>query len=125
MATERDDRSYDSTICRRTGRPCRPGLALARRLTAAAEAARPFLADDFALTGRAEIGECGAPCPLLFRVTAERAWVMGGASETADADALVAFAEAFMEGDGAPIPAPETIPAAIVRGAAEGGSAAR
>ncbi|WP_225027225.1 DUF1636 family protein [Xinfangfangia pollutisoli] len=77
-------------ICRHTGQPCRPGLALLAQLHSAIALAG--LGAGFELSGSACPTSCTRPCTLAWRASAGAMWLFGDVAADADIDALTDLA---------------------------------
>ena len=84
--------------CRHQGEACLPGLMLMGRLTAAIDSAK--LGAEFEISGTAQITACSRPCQLVWRATAQGAWVFGDVADDVDLEDLVARARRAEQGFG-------------------------
>lgn len=89
------------TSCKYKDDLCRPGYELIAKLRAAIDAAGDAIAEEFVISGTANMAGCDRPCTVAYYGSRKASYLFGGIDPGDDIDELVTFARQYAElGDG-------------------------
>ncbi len=94
---------YSATICRHTGKTCPAAAHMARKLADAVKQAEPLTADDFEISGTAQLSGCPRRCSAKYTASHSRIRLFAGVDDTADDTTLNRLADALLTADSQPL----------------------